>query len=77
LHQPSSKLVGQRLSVVTPHFAACKTAGKSAAVYFIPAAECDQQIAHAVTVLQDFLLQLASIAYQVAGSFLLWCRHTG
>ena len=65
------ELFGQRGTVVTAHFTAREAGGEFTAVGVLPAADSGQQLAHTVTVLQHFLLQLAAITHQVARRFVL------
>jgi hypothetical protein len=50
---------------VAPYLIACQTCGEVPAINFTTTTERDQQVAHAIPVLQHLLLQLPTIAHQV------------
>ena len=60
---------------MAPHLVTREPAGELFVIDLIPAAERDQQFAHAVAMLQYFLLQFPSIAHQMARRLVLRQRY--
>ncbi len=54
--QPLAQLVWQWCAVVTGQLAGCESPGERPMVDLIPATERDEQLAHALAVLQHFLV---------------------
>jgi hypothetical protein len=74
--KPFAQLLGQRCAVMTGQLASCEPPGERPVVDLVLATERDEQLAHALAVLQHFLVQLSAIADQLAGCLVLRGRRT-